>query len=113
MALAAALLVAALAVGILLRRISQPHTQPTFQERTFRRGTIDTARFAPDGQTIVYSAIWEDEPTEVFAVRLESPESRPLDFQGTGHRAANGFSGDLPQRTGRHRPHGLDSSHDS
>ncbi|MBZ5580819.1 MAG: hypothetical protein LAQ30_01205, partial [Acidobacteriia bacterium] len=37
-----------------------------------------------DGRTIVYSAIWEDEPAEVFTARLESPESRPLGFPGAG-----------------------------
>lgn len=33
--------------------------QPTFQRLTYRRGTMFNARFAPDGQTIVYSASWE------------------------------------------------------
>jgi len=33
---------------------------PAFHQLTFRRGTITSARFAPDGQTIIYSAAWDD-----------------------------------------------------
>ncbi|MGC2773185.1 MAG: serine/threonine-protein kinase, partial [Candidatus Sulfotelmatobacter sp.] len=32
---------------------------PTFHEITFRNGTIQQARFAPDGQTIIYGAAWD------------------------------------------------------
>jgi len=35
---------------------------PTFHEVTFRNGTIWDARFAPDGQTIIYGAAWEGRP---------------------------------------------------
>jgi eukaryotic-like serine/threonine-protein kinase len=45
---------------------------------TFRRGNILTARFAPDGQTVVYGAAWEGRPAELFTVRTDSGESRPL-----------------------------------
>ncbi len=83
-AMAVALLIVGLAAGFYLNRLVSPPSHPVFQRLTFRRGTIDTARFAPDRQTIVYSAIWEDEPAEVFAVRLESPESRPLGFREAG-----------------------------
>ncbi len=50
----------------------------SFRQLTFRRGSIGSARFAPDGQTILYSASWEGRPIEVFVSRLDSPESRPL-----------------------------------
>jgi Tol biopolymer transport system component len=53
---------------------------PSFQRLTFRRGWVNSARFAPDGQTVVYSAAWEGGPNEVFNLRLGSPESRPLGF---------------------------------
>ncbi len=55
-----------------------PHT--VFHRLTYRRGMITSARFAPDGNTIVYSASWEDEPSDIFAVRPDSPESRSLGF---------------------------------
>ncbi|MGH9557499.1 MAG: serine/threonine-protein kinase, partial [Terriglobales bacterium] len=51
---------------------------PRFQRLTFRDGYISVARFAPDGQTVVYSAQWDNAPTEIFATRFEFPESRPL-----------------------------------
>jgi Tol biopolymer transport system component len=49
-----------------------------FHQLTFRRGTIASARFAPDGQTILYTAAWDGNPVEVFVSRLDSPESRPF-----------------------------------
>jgi hypothetical protein len=51
---------------------------PTFRQLTFRRGPILSARFAPDGQTIVYGAGWEGRPFEIFVSRPESPQSRPI-----------------------------------
>ena len=51
---------------------------PSFTQLTFRRGSIGSARFAPDGQTILYSAGWDGKPMEVFVSRLDSPESRPF-----------------------------------
>ena len=45
---------------------------------TFRRGFLTGARFAPDGQTIVYSAAWDGKPSEIFTTRVGSSESRPL-----------------------------------
>jgi hypothetical protein len=57
---------------------------PVYQRLTFDRGSIRQARFAPDGQTIVYSAAWRGEPSQVFTTRIDSRESRPL---GLGHAA--------------------------
>jgi Tol biopolymer transport system component len=74
-------LLAMLGVGILAgRRSAKPPqaTFPTFHKLTFRRGEIFSARFAPDGQTIVYGAAWDGLPSEIFFARPESPESRPL-----------------------------------
>jgi Tol biopolymer transport system component len=51
---------------------------PTFQRLSFRRGTILSARFAPDGRTVVYGAAWEGEPCRLFSTRPESPESSAL-----------------------------------
>jgi eukaryotic-like serine/threonine-protein kinase len=55
--------------------------RPTFRQLTFRRGTITSARFAPEGQTVVYSAAFGGKPTELFTCRLESPESGSLNRQ--------------------------------
>src|SRR5579863_9699272 len=51
---------------------------PTYRQLTFRGGTIRMARFAPDGKTMVYSAAWEGNPTDLYTTRPESPESRPF-----------------------------------
>ncbi|HSS44368.1 MAG TPA: hypothetical protein VLO07_03420, partial [Thermoanaerobaculia bacterium] len=51
---------------------------PQFQRLTYRRGTIVTARFAPDGNTVVYGAAWDGNPTEIFTTRPDSPESKSL-----------------------------------
>jgi serine/threonine protein kinase/Tol biopolymer transport system component len=51
---------------------------PSFRQITFSRGEVGSSLFAPDGQTIVYSAGWEGKPFEIFINRPESPESRPF-----------------------------------
>jgi Tol biopolymer transport system component len=53
---------------------------PTFHEITFHNGTVWGARFAPDGQSIVYSAAWEGRPQEVFSARFDSADSRSMDL---------------------------------
>ncbi|HSQ61505.1 MAG TPA: protein kinase [Acidobacteriota bacterium] len=53
-----------------------------FRQLTFRDGSIGTARFAPDGQTVVYNAAWGGAPSEVYLTRVESPESSALGIQG-------------------------------
>ncbi len=53
--------------------------RPDFRQLTFRRGTIYSARFASDGQTVVYSAAWEGaRRPEIFSSRVHGPESRSL-----------------------------------
>jgi len=54
---------------------------PSFRRLTFRSGTLNNARFTPDGQTIVYGAVWAGEPRGLYAVRPESPESRSFDME--------------------------------
>jgi serine/threonine protein kinase len=60
----------------------QPAAIASYRQLTFRRGTVFSARFAPDGRTIVYSAAWDGEVVEVFSTRAEFPESRSLGFRG-------------------------------
>jgi Tol biopolymer transport system component len=74
--LAAAALVLGLAGGAVLERRMTKTESPSFTQLTFRRGTLGSARFAPDGQTIMYSASWDGKPMEVFVSRLDNPESR-------------------------------------
>jgi serine/threonine protein kinase/Tol biopolymer transport system component len=60
-----------------------PSTPPVYHQITFRRGSIESARFAPDGQTIVYSAAWQSNPIQVFTARAEAAESRTLGSPNT------------------------------
>ncbi len=73
-----ATLAAALSGAFLLGKKAAKSAPPSFRRLTFRRGTVNSARFAPDGQTILYDAAWEKSPLEIFSSRLDSPESRPL-----------------------------------
>jgi eukaryotic-like serine/threonine-protein kinase len=78
---AAVALVAALLAAYVLGRGSRPTSpasKPLYHQLTFRRGAIRAARFAPDGQTIIYSAAWQGNPVEVFTARRGLPESRAL-----------------------------------
>ncbi len=73
-----------LGAGFLAGRKSVVPKRPTFQQITFRRGSVSAARFGPDGETVVYSAAWEGAPVEILTTRLESPESRSLGFASAG-----------------------------
>ena len=56
---------------------------PRYHEITFRRGDIRSARFASDGQTILYSAAWQGNPVEIFSARPGAAESRSLGLEHT------------------------------
>jgi Tol biopolymer transport system component len=76
------LVVCVLALGLLAGKLlwkAGPPSIPRFQQITFRRGYTWYARFAPDGQTIVFSARWDGKTEyELHSTRIGSPESRSL-----------------------------------
>src|SRR5579871_1812355 len=79
-------LVAAAALGLYAGKrflAVAPAEPPLYRQLTFRRGSIRSARFAPDGQTILYSAAWQGNPTDVFTARPEAPESRSMGLSRT------------------------------
>ncbi len=81
--LAAALLAMLAGIYLLGRRVEQSHTaSPRFRQLTFRSAGISTARFAPDGRTVVYAAQWEGKPTDLFTARSDSPETGSLGLSG-------------------------------
>ena len=51
---------------------------PFYRQLTFRRGNVHSARFAPDGRTVVYSAAWDGGPLEPFTARTDSRVSRQV-----------------------------------
>lgn len=53
-------------------------TDNPFQRLSFRRGYVSAARFAPDGQSVIYSASWVGAPHEIFITRPQNPVSRSL-----------------------------------
>jgi len=55
----------------------------TFRQMSFRPQAIFQAAFAPDGETIVYSAALEGNVPELFTIRPEYPEPRPLGLPRT------------------------------
>jgi Tol biopolymer transport system component len=55
----------------------------TYQRITFRRGAVWSARFTPDGHSVVYSAGWEGKPLEMFWAHVGNPEARTLGFRDT------------------------------
>ena len=77
--LAVALLAASAGLGFLAAAkratVTAPADLPRFKQLTFRRGDIRGARFAPDGQSILYSALWDGEPQRIYPVRLERPRA--------------------------------------
>ena len=73
----AVLIVFAAVVSIVDSRLA-PGTVATFQQITYRRGTIFGARFAPDGKTVVYGAAWETDPLQIQTSQIGSPEFRAL-----------------------------------
>jgi eukaryotic-like serine/threonine-protein kinase len=71
---------------------------PRFQRLTFRHGFVGYARFASDGQTIVYSAGWGESPYEIYTTRPGALEARPLGIHGGILSVSSG--GDMAVFTG-------------
>jgi eukaryotic-like serine/threonine-protein kinase len=78
----------------LARALSRQPSPTTLRRVTFRSGFINNARFSADGQTIVYGATWQNEPTRLYETRIGSPESRPFDA-GFGDILAISSSGEM------------------
>ncbi len=79
-------LLAGLTIGGYAGRLlfpTPPPPPPVFRQLTFRRGSIRSARFAQDGQTILYGAAWQGNPVDVYTARPEAPESRSLGLPHT------------------------------
>ena len=83
MTLAAAVALAAgLAGGFFIAKQQLHSSQPVYHQLTYRRGTVYSARFAPDGQTIIYGAAWDGKLPELFSTRTGGPESMSLGLPG-------------------------------
>ena len=77
---------ATLAIGLFTGKVlfqKAPPAPPLYKQLTFRRGSMRSARFAPDGQTILYTAAWQGGAVDVFTARPEAPESRSMGLPRT------------------------------
>ncbi|HJU09842.1 MAG TPA: winged helix-turn-helix domain-containing protein, partial [Candidatus Binataceae bacterium] len=79
-AIAAALICVSLA--FLYTRRFAPRKEPQFARLSFGRGRIISARFAPDGKSVIYGAAWDGKPFRLFWAREGSSEIRPLGVDG-------------------------------
>src|SRR5438132_3631766 len=68
-------------IAFIAGRRADSAAPPVYHKLTFRRGTIWSAKFAPDGQTVVYSAAWNGNLLDIFTTRPESTESHSLGIQ--------------------------------
>jgi serine/threonine protein kinase/Tol biopolymer transport system component len=75
-------LLAGFVLGWFLHAVHSRTEPAIFHQLTFRRGTVRSARFAPNEQSVVYGAAWEGKPTELFVTSPESPQSRSLEHHG-------------------------------
>ena len=63
-----------------LGRATVPRPRVDFRRITFRRGYVTSARYSPDGQTIIYGAAWGGEGLRLYSGRPDQPEYRALDL---------------------------------
>jgi eukaryotic-like serine/threonine-protein kinase len=94
MLVAATMAVLAIVAAFFAGRAIWRRELPRFTQITFRRGLVWGARFAPDGQTIVYSSAYEGKPSELFVTRAGQAVSRPLNI-ANAHLLSISSRGDL------------------
>ena len=80
----AAVIAVAILVGMatfLAGKHSTGRVEPAhFHRISYERGSVLSARFAADGQTVIYDAAWEGRPPHLFSTPASSPEPRTLDL---------------------------------
>ncbi len=81
--LAAACAVLLIALGVEFGR-NRSTPEPVLKQITFRRGTVFSARFAPDGESVIYSAKWSTGTRQIDMASPVRPESRPLGIEKRG-----------------------------
>ena len=69
---------AAFGAAYVLGKKSVDPELPSYHQLTFRRGTIFSARFSGDGDTVVFSATWNGNPLDVYELRSGTPDAKPL-----------------------------------
>jgi len=72
-----------LGLGVFLGHRTAKGQPPDFQRLTFRRGTVYSAKFAPDGHSVIYAASWDGGPAEIFSTDPKIPGARSLGLPAT------------------------------
>lgn len=72
-----------LGLGVFLGRHTARWEPPHFQRLSVSRGTIYSARFAPDAQSVIYAASWNGLPIEIFSTDLKFPGPRRIGLSNT------------------------------
>jgi len=71
--------ITALIAAVVLLALRPTVSGPTaINQVTFRNGYIRMARFTPDGQGIVYGAMWDGGPMQLFQGRSDSNDAQPI-----------------------------------
>jgi dipeptidyl aminopeptidase/acylaminoacyl peptidase len=81
-AVATGLLLALALIAHLLWSRDQAVSAPVFHRLTYELGTVSSARFSPDGHTVVYAAAWEGKPSQIYTTRAEFPQPQAIGIQG-------------------------------
>ncbi|HSS96213.1 MAG TPA: protein kinase [Terriglobales bacterium] len=75
----AAAMLALVVLSLILERAFTPSKEVKYSQLTFERGTVYSARFRPDGNSVIYAAEWNGQPMEIYStVGGDSPQSQPL-----------------------------------
>ncbi len=105
------LLAAGIAIGTFARLVlpSRADSPIRFRQLTFQRGTIYSARFANDGQTVFYGAAWDGGPLQIYSTRSDGQQSRSLALPPADVLAVSP-AGEMAISLGRHFTVGFETS---
>jgi predicted Ser/Thr protein kinase len=95
--LAGSMVVAVVAGGLWLAPgalMPAPAPIANYVRLTYRHGGVSSARFTPDGQSVIYSASWDGQPYETYLGRPGGPDARSLALE-TGKILSVSSSGDM------------------
>jgi serine/threonine protein kinase/Tol biopolymer transport system component len=75
---AALAIVSGMALASLIWLLRPSKAMPNFRQLIFGRGYISSARFTPDGQSVVFGAAFYGRPRQIFWTRLDGRSSRSM-----------------------------------
>jgi DNA-binding winged helix-turn-helix (wHTH) protein/Tol biopolymer transport system component len=90
-------------LGAWLGRRTAPSRALDFQRLTVQHGTVFSARFAPDGHNVLYSATWDGAPIEIFSNDLKIPGARSVGIPAS-HLLAVSSTGEMAVLQAVHTP---------